>query len=84
MIINSEGELDVDLVKGVDKFTDKILFLASECNTKIGVGYQKKQMKYFPNTELAVIKGSGHMMFGEQASESIRIVREYLKRYTHR
>ena len=66
LITNSNGNIDVDLIKGVDKFTDKILFLASECNMKIGVAHQKKQMKFFPNTELAVIKESGHMMFGEK------------------
>lgn len=80
LIVNSDGNVDVDLIKGVDKFTDKILFIASECNKKIGVAHQKKQMAFFPNTELAVIKGSGHMIFGEKPTESLRVVREYLSR----
>lgn len=82
LIMNSDGNVDVDLIKGVDKFTDKILFVATECNMKIGVVHQKKQMEFFPNTELAVIKESGHMMFGEKPAESVKIVREYLSRQT--
>lgn len=80
LIMNSDGNVDVDLIKGVDKFTDKILFIATSCNMKIGAVHQKKQMELFPNTELAVIKESGHMMFGEKPAESIKIVREYLSR----
>ncbi|MEN8251046.1 MAG: alpha/beta hydrolase [Bacteroidota bacterium] len=80
LIMNSDGNVAVDLIKGVDQFTDKILFIATECNIKIGVEHQKKQMEFFPNTELAVIKKSGHMMFGERPTESLRIVREYLSR----
>ena len=59
--------------------TDKVLFIASECNTAIGVAHQKRQMEFFPNAELVVIQNSGHMIFGEQPVESIRIVREYLQ-----
>lgn len=78
LVTDSERNIDVNLVEGVENFPNKILFIASECNTKIGANYQKKQMAFFSNTELAIINGSGHMMFGEQAEESVRIVREYL------
>lgn len=78
-VMDSDGNIDIDLTKGIDKYTNQVLFIASECNTKIGLNYQKKQMKFFPNATLVVIKGSGHMMFGEKPVESIRVVREYLK-----
>ena len=78
--MDSEGNIDIDLTKGIDKYTDKVLFVASECNTIVGAEYQKRQMDFFPNTELVVIKGSGHMMFREKPVESVRIVREYLLR----
>ena len=54
-IMNSEGNMDYKLIEGVGKYTDEVLFIASECNTKVGVGFQRKQMKYFPNAKLAVI-----------------------------
>jgi len=76
--MDSEGNIDIDLTRGVNKFVSPVLFIASECNAKIGVEFQKKQMKFFPNARLAVIKGSGHMIFGEKPVESIRIIREYL------
>jgi pimeloyl-ACP methyl ester carboxylesterase len=79
LIMDSDGNINVDLISGVDKFTDKILFIASGCNSKIGIKYQEKQMAFFPNTELAVIEESGHMMFAEKPVESVKIVREYLK-----
>ena len=78
--MDSEGNIDINLIEGVDRFTDKVLFIASECNTKIGVEHQRKQMKFFPNAELIIIKGSGHMMFGEKPVESVRVVREYLRK----
>jgi len=80
LIMNKEGSVEVDLIKGVDKFTHKVLFITSECNKKIGAEHQRKQMRFFPNTELAVIKESGHMMFGEKPDESVSVVREYLRR----
>jgi len=76
--MDSEGNIDIDLIEGVDKYTDKVLFIASGCNTKIGEEHQRKQMEYFLNAELIVVKESGHMMFGEKPVESVRIVREYL------
>jgi len=78
LIMDSEGNIDVDLIEGVEKFSDKVLFIASEC-AKIGAEYQRKQMAFFPNTELVVIEESGHMMFGEKPVKSVNIVREYLK-----
>lgn len=79
LITNADGRVEVNLIEGVDQFTEKVLFLATECNMKIGVIHQKKQMKYFPHPELAVIKGSGHMMFAEKPDESVGIVRKYLR-----
>ncbi len=76
--IDAEGKIDIDLRDGVENFKGRVLFLASECNTKLGAEHQKKQMQYFPSAELAVVAGSGHMMFGEKPEESIEIVRAFL------
>lgn len=80
LMTNAEGSVDIDLIEGVDVFTDTVLFIAAECNEKIGVAHQKKLMTFFPNAELAIIKESGHMMFGEKPDESVSVVREYLQR----
>ncbi len=77
--MDAEGNIDIDLKEGVDKYTGKVLFIASACNTAIGVAHQKRQMEFFPSAELVVIKDSGHMMFGEQPIESVRAVRTYLR-----
>ncbi len=77
-VINSDGGIDIDLTKGINKFSNTVLFIASECNTKIGAKFQRRQMGFFPNAILVVIKDSGHMMFGEKPAESVRAVREYL------
>jgi pimeloyl-ACP methyl ester carboxylesterase len=66
------------LVNGVEGFTNKVLFIAGECQKVIGVEWQKRQMGYFPNAELAVIPGAGHEMFAENPVASITVVREYL------
>ena len=57
---------------------NKVLFIASECNTIIGEELQMCHTKYYPNAELVVIKNAGHTMFGEQPEECIRVIRQYL------
>jgi len=75
--IDEEGKLHIDLVSGVGNFKNKVLFMAGECNTLIGEGYQKGHMNYFNNADMVVIKNAGHTMFGEQPIESIDAVRRY-------
>jgi len=77
---NEEGEMEVDFVKGVDKFDGTVLFMAGECNGIIGAAHQREQMKYFPRAELVVIGRSGHMIFAERPDESVGAVREYFGR----
>lgn len=76
---DDKGQLHIDLVKGVEGFTSPVLFLATECNQRMGKSHQEKQAKFFQKVQMEVIKGSGHSMFGEKPKESIKIVREYLK-----
>ncbi len=73
------GEIEIDLVEGAERFKGPVLFLASGCNTLIGVGHQRKQSRFFQNATLKVIEGSGHSMFGEKPEESVGAVREFLK-----
>ncbi|TAN39871.1 MAG: alpha/beta hydrolase [Nitrospirae bacterium] len=77
--MDDKGDIKIDLIHGVDHFTSPVLFLATDCNRLIGAGHQVEQVKFFPNVKMEIIRGSGHSMFGEKPSESIRVVREYLK-----
>jgi len=77
--MDDKGELHIDLIRGVERFRSPVLFLASECNRLIGAVHQEKQVTLFPNARVEVIKGSGHLMFGEKPKESIGLVRAYLK-----
>ena len=77
--MDDKGDFHINLIEGVERFTSPVLFLTTECNRLIGKSHQEKQAKFFPNVQVAVIKGSGHSMFGEKPKESIGIVREYLK-----
>lgn len=76
--VDADGNFNISLVDGVEGFTNKVLFMASECQKVIGVEWQKRQMEYFPNAELAVILNAGHEMFEENPQASITAVREYL------
>lgn len=77
--MDKKGDIHIDLVSGVNRFTSPVLILASECNQITGRKHQEKQAKFFPNAKLEIIKGSGHSMFGERPAESISVVRKYLK-----
>jgi proline iminopeptidase len=76
--VDADGNFTLNLVNGVDRFTNLVLFMASACNTVIGVEWQEQQMAYFPNAELAVIPGAGHELFAENPEASIAAVRAYL------
>jgi proline iminopeptidase len=76
--VDADGNFNISLVDGVEGFTNKVLFIAGECQKVIGVEWQKRQMEYFPNAELAVISSAGHEMFAENPEASITVVREYL------
>jgi proline iminopeptidase len=75
--MDKDGNMNIDLVSGVEKFTNKVLFIAGECNQLIGEKFQKDQMEYFNNTELVIIKNAGHSMIGEQPKASLNAIRKY-------
>jgi proline iminopeptidase len=77
--VDADVNFDLNLAEGVEAFTHRVLFIASECQTVIGVDWQKRQMVLFPNAELAVIPDAGHEMFAENPEASIAVVRDYLK-----
>ncbi|MEK6531385.1 MAG: alpha/beta hydrolase [Deltaproteobacteria bacterium] len=78
--MDSNKNIEINLVEGVRNFQNPVLFLASGCNSLIGAGHQARQAEFFANAELKVIKHGGHMMFGERPVEAAEIVRDYLKR----
>lgn len=76
---NERGELELDLVSGIENFKGKTWFIIGECNQIIGESYQMDHMKYFPNAEMIVMKNAGHSMFGEKPIESIEILENCLQ-----
>jgi pimeloyl-ACP methyl ester carboxylesterase len=66
--------------EGVEKFTNKVLFIGGECNIVIGPDFQRQQMKLFKQAEMVVIKDTGHFMFGEKPDESVAAVRSYFNK----
>ena len=75
--VNEDGEIEIDLVSGVENFPGNVLFMVSECNQIIGEAYQKGHIKHFPRAEMAVIQDAGHTMFGEQPDSSMAVIQRY-------
>jgi proline iminopeptidase len=76
--IDAEGHVDLNLVEGVENFTNRVLFMTGECQTIIGEAWQREQMEFFPSASLVVIPDAGHEMFKENTEASISAVRAYL------
>jgi len=76
--LDADGNFDINLIAGVQNFSNRVLFITGECQRVIGVEWQKQQMAFFPNTELAVVPDAGHEMFSENPEASLAAVREYL------
>ncbi len=77
--IGADGIPDFNFVKGVENFSNEVLFIASECNTVIGGKIQRIHMKSFPSAKLEIIKGAGHDMHTGKPEEIVKVIREYLK-----
>ncbi len=70
--------IQLDLVKGVEKYKGKCLFMVGSCNTMIGEKFQRQfHTKYFPNADFAIIEGAGHLMYGEKPDQSIAVSRRF-------
>lgn len=75
--VDKDGNMIADFSRGVKNYTDKVLFIAGECNKIIGPEHQRMQTGLFPDSELKVIQDAGHTMFGEKPEKSMKIIREY-------
>jgi proline iminopeptidase len=73
-----DGEPVWDFTTGLDRFPTPVLFEASELNTVIGIAFQQKQMRFYPNAALAVIPGVGHDFPWTRPAETVAPVLSYL------
>ncbi|MDZ7725774.1 MAG: alpha/beta hydrolase [candidate division KSB1 bacterium] len=75
--MDENGNIQIDLVSGLENYTNKVLFIVGECNQIIGEEFQQGHIKYFPNAKMIVVKDAGHTMFGEKPEECIEIIEKY-------
>jgi proline iminopeptidase len=68
----------LDFRKGVDAFAGDTLFLAGECNKRVGAEHQKKHLGHFRNATLEVVPGAGHFMFNDRPDHCNAVVRAFL------
>jgi proline iminopeptidase len=78
--MDDHGNMQLDLVSGVEQYPDTVLFISGSCNRLIGPDYQEMQLKYFPRHKLAIIENAGHIMFLDQPEAFFNVVRDYLDR----
>jgi pimeloyl-ACP methyl ester carboxylesterase len=69
--------IQIDLVKGLNRFNGRVLFITGECNAIIGEDIQRIHMKYFNNARMEVIKEAGHNMITEQPTLCIQVIRNF-------
>lgn len=74
-----ENKIAIDFVQGLSKLQQPVLFLVSECNALTGKDFQTRQMRLFPKTQMALIKGSGHAFFQDKPQESLAQIRQFLQ-----
>lgn len=74
-----DSVVNIDLISGIENYSDTVLFITGECNRVIGSEYQQGHMKSFPRVIHREIKGAGHTMFGEKTAESLFEIRHYFE-----
>jgi len=68
------------IAANAENYSGDVLFIASECNSFIGVDFQQTQVDTFSQAELVVIPDAGHEMFSENPADSIEAVRDFFGR----
>jgi len=76
---DENGNMQIDLVRGVEAYHDTVLFISGDCNRLIGPDFQEMHLKYFPRHKLEIIHNAGHNMFLDQPEEFFTIVREFYR-----
>lgn len=74
----SDGKAVWDFTTGLDRFQKPVLFTGSELNEVIGAEFQKRQMTFYPQAQLAVIAGAGHDHHWTHPEDTLRPVLSYL------
>jgi proline iminopeptidase len=74
----SHGKGVWDFTTGLDRFQKPVLFTGSELNEVIGAELQKRQMKFYPQSQLAIIAGAGHDHHWTHPEETLRPILSYL------
>jgi proline iminopeptidase len=77
-----QGKLELDFTKGLDKFSQPTLLLASSCNSLTGKTFQARQLKLFKQASLEVIPRSGHELFLDNPQDSLTAIEGYLAKVT--
>lgn len=62
-------------------YDGELLFVASRCNTLIGVERQEAHAQMFPNARVEIIEDAGHLMFTDQPEASLAVIRAYLAQW---
>jgi proline iminopeptidase len=74
---NEDGQVVLDLSRGIEAYRREVLLVSGSCNEIIGPEVQEQHRRLFPQARLAVIQGAGHTMFGERPDESLSLIRQY-------
>ncbi len=72
------GKPDWDFTIGLSSFQRPALFIASERNEVIGAEFQRRQMQFYPNAELATVSNTGHDLVWVQPDATLRHIFSYL------
>jgi pimeloyl-ACP methyl ester carboxylesterase len=75
--IGGDGQ-QLDLIPA--PFRRPMLFIASSCDTVIGLHFQQRQQRCFRTADLVVVPNAGQEMFLEQPEASVEAVRAFLTR----
>lgn len=65
------------LTDGLEDYPHKVLLVASECNQITGRTLQERNLRFFPDAELAVIADTGHEMLTQDPEASLKVIRHY-------
>ncbi|MEE9430483.1 MAG: alpha/beta hydrolase [Melioribacteraceae bacterium] len=76
--MDSNGKFNFDYTSNLQSYKTKVLFITGDLNEVIGKEFQGRQISFFNNAELSVIKNVGHDLDWLKPTEIIELTHNYL------
>jgi dienelactone hydrolase len=72
---------DYDLTHAMERCKEPVLIIHGDCDDFVDLSYAKDAVTHFPNAELKILPGAGHIFRGKDLTAALSLIEQYLNSY---